>query len=160
MLSALIKWVENKFAGPLGLTGFTNLPTASANARSLIWNKTSTLPQIADDSAAGAWLWIPAYATGTASGNTGTINTRGGKLTTASLTTAAGSSQTVTINSTAIAAADLVLVSLANGTNTQGTVTQGLVTTASGSVSVEIRNTHASAAFNGTVVVTFMVFKA
>jgi hypothetical protein len=99
--------------------------------------------------------------TGTASATSGaaTLNKSTGKITSESLTTAAGAAYTLTLTNSQIAAADIVLVSLANGTNTQGVVVQGLVTPAAGSVVITVRNEHASQAFNGTIVVSYMVIK-
>jgi hypothetical protein len=162
MLKGIVEWVERKFTGPLRLTAYVNLPSAANFARSLIWNTSASLPEISDDSSSGAWLWIPAYATGaaTAVSNAGTINKRGGQLTTESLSTVAGSAQVLTITSSEIAATDLVFASVQNSTNTSGTPIIGRVTPASGSVAVEVRNIHASAAFSGTLIITFFALKA
>ena len=46
-----------------------------------------------------------------------------GKVTSEALTTAQNAIYTLTLTNTAIAAADIVLVSVANGTNTQGSPT-------------------------------------
>lgn len=155
----LVTWVEAKFTGPLRLTRYVNLPAVGNVLYSLIWDGSSTLPRISDGS---TWLWLPAYASGTATAvtNAGTINTRVGKLTSEALVTAAGAAQVLTINSTAIAAADIVQASVANGTNTTGTPIVGRVTPASGSVAIEVRNIASAAAFNGTVIVSFSALKA
>ena len=65
----------------------------------------------------------------------------------------------VTITNSAVAAADIVMVSVANGTNTQGTPTVTRVQPAAGQIVVLISNLHASAqALNGTLVVSFAAF--
>lgn len=57
-----------------------------------------------------------------------TLNKASGKITSEALTTAAGASYTLTLTNSAIAAADTVYVSLANGTNSAGLPMVGLVT--------------------------------
>jgi len=99
---------------------------------------------------------------GTASATAGaaTLNTMAGKITTEALTTAAGADYTLTLTNSAIAAADLVFASVANGTNTGGDAVIERITTASGSVTVEIQNHATIAALNGTLVISFLVVKA
>jgi len=100
---------------------------------------------------------------GSAAATTGaaTLAARVGKITTESLTSAQNVIYTLTVTNTAVAAADVVMASVANGTNTQGTPMIGKVTPAAGSVVIEVINKHAtSEAFNGTLVVSFYVFKA
>lgn len=99
--------------------------------------------------------------TGTATAGAVTLNAQTGKVTTETLTTAQNANYTLTITNNQIAAADIVLVSFANGTNTQGTPVLLRVTPAAGSVAIVIRNAHDSAqALNGTLVVSFQVIKA
>lgn len=100
---------------------------------------------------------------GTASASAGaaTANVIRGKITTEALTTAQNAAYTLTLTNSQIAAADIVLVSVANGTNTQGTTVVTKVTPAAGSVVVIIHNKHDSAvALNGTLVISFLVVKA
>lgn len=101
-------------------------------------------------------------ASGTASATTGaaTLNKIKGKITSEALTTAAAADYTLTLTNSEIAAADLVLVSVANGTNTTEGLAVNRVQPAAGSAVIHIRNTHASAALNGTIVISFMVVKA
>lgn len=156
----LCNWVLAIRRGPQVLTGYTSTtrPAGSAFTRGLAWDATQGSPMVADD--AGAWNNVPAYVTGSATGNTGTINSRAGKLTTASLTTAAGSAQALTVTSSAVAAGDLVVCSIANGTNSAGSPVLGDILPASGSFTVQLRNVHASVAFNGTLVLSFLILKA
>lgn len=103
------------------------------------------------------------FAIGTASATAGaaTLNAQTGKVTSEALTTAQNANYTLTITNNQIAAADIVLASIANGTNTQGTPVLLRVTPAAGSVVIVIRNAHDSAqALNGTLVVSFQVIKA
>lgn len=84
-----------------------------------------------------------------------------GKITSEALTTAQNAIYTLTLTNTQIAAADIVLVSVANGTNTQGSPTVTRVSPDAGSVVILVANLHASAqALNGTIVVSFVVIKA
>lgn len=100
-------------------------------------------------------------ATATASSGAATLNALVGKVTSEALTTAQNAFYTLTLTNSEIAAADIVLVSVGNGTNTQGTLMLGHVTPAAGSVVIQVQNKHASAqALNGTIVVSFVVLKA
>lgn len=99
--------------------------------------------------------------TGTAVAGAVTVTGREGKITSEALTTAQNAIYTLTITNTSIAAADIVLASVANGTNTQGSPVVTRVTPAAGSVVILVANLHASAqALNGTIVVSFLVIKA
>ncbi len=99
--------------------------------------------------------------TATATAGAATLNAYQGKVTSESLTTAQNADYTLTITNNKIAAGDIVLVSVANGTNSAGSPVVRMVTPAAGSVVVIVRNIHASAvAFNGTIVVSFQVFSA
>lgn len=89
-----------------------------------------------------------------------TLNKSSGKITTEALTTAAGATYTLTLTNSQIAAADVVLVSLALGTNTTGTPDVITVTPGAGSVVITVLNQHASAAFNGTLVLSYATMKA
>ncbi len=84
-----------------------------------------------------------------------------GKVTSEALTTAQNAIYTLTLTNTSIAAADIVLASVANGTNTQGTPVITRIQPAAGSVVILVSNLHATAqALNGTIVVSFVVVKA
>lgn len=90
-----------------------------------------------------------------------TLAAASGKITTEALTTAQNAIYTLTLTNTEILAADIVLVSVANGTNTQGTPVVTRVQPAAGSVVILVSNLHASAqALNGTLVLSFAVIKA
>lgn len=100
---------------------------------------------------------------GTATATTGaaTLAAMQGKVTSEALTTAQNAIYTLTLTNSEIAAGDIVLASVANGTNTQGTPMIGRVQPAAGSVVIQVINKHASAeALNGTVVVSFVVVKS
>ncbi len=99
--------------------------------------------------------------TGTAAAGppgTVTISKQSGLITTAALTTAAGASYTVNLTNTEISASSIVIASSYNGTNTGGAL-KGYVraTPGSGTCALVIFNDHSSAAFNGTVKISFLV---
>jgi hypothetical protein len=97
--------------------------------------------------------------TATASSGAATLNSPSGVVTTESLSTAAGALYTLTLTNSCIAAADIVLLNVGLGTNSTGHPDVVSVTPAAGSVSVVVKNTHGSAAFNGTLIVQFAVIK-
>jgi len=100
-----------------------------------------------------------AIGTATATAGAATLNAQTGKVTSEALVTAQNAIYTLTLTNNQIAAADIVLVSVANGTNTQGTPTVTRVQPAAGQIVVLISNLHASAqALNGTLVVSFAAF--
>ncbi len=97
--------------------------------------------------------------TATATAGAATLNKAAGKVTSEALTTAAGANYTLTISNSAIAAADQVLASVANGTSSAGAPVVSRVTPGAGTVAIVVRNVDASAAFNGTLVLSFLVVK-
>lgn len=136
--------------GTLGVTGNTTLSGTLAVTGVTTLTGALTAPTIQH-----------AAATATATAGAATLNSRAGKITSEALTTAQNATYTLTITNSAIAAADIVMASVANGTNTQGTPTITRVTPGAGSVVILVRNAHDSAqAFNGTLVVSFATFKA
>lgn len=99
--------------------------------------------------------------TATAASGAATLNDLFGVITSEALTTAQNGIYTLTLTNSKIAAADIVLASVGNGTNTQGTPVVTTVVPAAGSVVIKVSNLHASAqALNGTIKVSFMVVKA
>jgi hypothetical protein len=77
----------------------------------------------------------------------------GVSITTESLTTAAGSVYTETLTNADIYANSIVLAQAGYGTATTGTPVVVSVVPAAGSVVIKVLNAHASAAFNGTLVI-------
>jgi len=94
---------------------------------------------------------------GTASSGAATVNAQGGVVTSEALTTAAAGVYTLTLTNDRIKAGSLVLISIGKGTNTAGTPVLTTVDPATGSVVIIISNEHATAAFNGTLTITFVV---
>lgn len=100
---------------------------------------------------------------GTAAATAGaaTLDAYAGKVTSEALTTAQNAIYTLTITNSLVAAGDVVMATVANGTNTQGTIQIGRVTPGAGSIAITVINKHAtSQALNGTIVVSFAVIKA
>lgn len=99
-----------------------------------------------------------AAATGTTTA-TATLNKSAGVITSAALTTAAAGTYTLTLTNSAIAAADQVMASVANGTSSTGIPAITTVTPGAGSVVIQVQNIAAAAALNGTIKIAFVVFK-
>jgi hypothetical protein len=97
--------------------------------------------------------------TASATAGAATLNQPSGIITSEALTTAAAATYTLTLTNSAIAATDIVQVTLGNGTNSAGAPVINTVTPASGSVVVVVKNVHASAALNGTLIFMFNVIK-
>ncbi len=95
----------------------------------------------------------------TTSSFAGTVNTQAGIVTTDALTTAAGASQAVTITNNKVSAGDVVVVTRTGGTSTTGTLEINAVCTAN-TLTITLTNRHAAAAFNGTMILSFIVVKA
>lgn len=95
----------------------------------------------------------------TASAGAVTSHAQRGIVTTEALTTAAGSSYTLTLTNNRTQTTDsFCLVSVGNGSNTGGTPVVTSVTQSGGSWVILIKNDHASAAFNGTLKIMFQIF--
>lgn len=88
--------------------------------------------------------------------NAGTLNKVAGRITTESLTTAAGSAQDLTITCDQVASGDLILLTRNGGTSANGTLEMKAVA-GDGSFVVTLTNRHASAAFNGTFIIGYMI---
>lgn len=97
--------------------------------------------------------------TASATAGAATLDKSSGKITSESLTTAAGATYTLTLTDSQIAAADLVFASVALGSATTGMPTITTIKPAAGSVVIIVQNIHASAALNGTIVIAFAVIK-
>lgn len=97
--------------------------------------------------------------TATAASGAATLSKMAGVITTESLTTAAGADYTLTLTNSDVAAADQVFASVYSGSSTAGTPAVTTVKPASGSVVIVIQNIHATAAFNGTLIISFLVVK-
>lgn len=101
----------------------------------------------------------PETGTATATAGAATLAKVAGKITSETLSTAAGATYTLTLTNTKIEATDLVFASVAYGTASAGTPAITRVTPAAGSVVIVVQNVHASAALNGTIVISFFTVK-
>lgn len=112
-----------------------------------------------DNQPAGRWVRpiAPAKGTATATAGAATLNQPAGVVTSESLTTAAGSDWVLTLTNSLIGTGSIVLASVGNGTNTTEGIAVHRVQPGSGSCVFHIRNTHASAALNGTVKVAYQI---
>ena len=104
------------------------------------------------------------YATGsgtaTATAGAATLNNRFGRITSEALVTAAGGNYTLTITNANITANDIVFANVFYGTATTGSPTIVTARPSAGSLVILVQNVHASAALNGTIIVTFGAFGA
>jgi hypothetical protein len=98
---------------------------------------------------------------GTSSGGAVTINKLRGKIVTESQSAAAGSTYTVVLTNSTILAVDFVVANVAKNASTDtGTPTVVKTdTSTTGACTITVKNTHASAAFNGAHVIEFMTLK-
>src|SRR6185436_21087181 len=79
-------------------------------------------------------------STGNGTAGTGTLNNKCGVITTESITAPTASEYTVTLTNSVIAAGDIVLFSVANGTNTTGLAVAARTTPGSGSATFVFRH--------------------
>lgn len=100
--------------------------------------------------------------TASATSGAATLNQPSGIITSEALTTAAAgaATYTLTITNSQILATDLIQVTLGFGTNTTGTPVLVSVTAAAGSIVCKVMNAHPSAALNGTLTFTYVIWKA
>jgi hypothetical protein len=96
---------------------------------------------------------------GTQSGsNTPSFNNGAGIITTASLSTAAGGTQNITLTNTRVVAGDAVVATLdANGSTGQPVLAN--VTVTAGQIVFTIQNIHATVALNAAVKIYFLLLK-
>lgn len=98
------------------------------------------------------------FGIGTAVAGAATVNSYIGKVTSESLTTAAGAEYTLTLTNNKIAAGDIVFVSVDKLTSA-GVPGVGSSTVTAGQVVITVTNLDA-AAFNAAIQINFMVVKA
>lgn len=97
---------------------------------------------------------------GSASATAGaaTLNSGLGKVTSESITTAAGSDYILTLTNNQIIIGSNIQVSVSNGTNTTEGIAVNRVQSSTGGALIHIRNTNASVALNGTITINFVIF--
>lgn len=121
-----------------------------ASLRNLTLTGTATLSGVVVDTG---------VKTATAVAGAATLNKLQGAVTSEALTTAANGIYTLTLTNSTIAAADMVIATAQNGTNTTEGLSIERIQPAAGSCVFILRNT-AAAALNGTVVIKFLTIKA
>lgn len=99
----------------------------------------------------------PQQVTASAAG-VAAVNGDAAIVTTASLTTAAAATYTLSLYSGLITTKSIVMVSVGNGTNSAGSPDLFTVTVTNGLATIVVDNAHATAAFNGTLVISVIVF--
>lgn len=97
--------------------------------------------------------------TASATAGAATLNQPSGIVTSESLTTAAAATYTLTITNSKVAATDIVQATIVGGTNSAGTPVLLSAVPSGTNIIVKIYNTHASAAFNGTLAVGYNIVK-
>lgn len=97
--------------------------------------------------------------TATASAGAATLNKASGVITTESLTTAAGAVYTLTLTDSVVLATDQCFASIQLGTSTTGTPALTGVKPTANTLTIFVQNIHASAAFNGTLKISFMCLR-
>lgn len=97
------------------------------------------------------------HTTSTATAGAASSLSVAGAVTSEALTTAAGADYVLTLTNPNIASNSVVVASAANGTNTTEGLSVQRIQPAAGSVVIRVRNSHATVALNGTIVVSFAV---
>lgn len=97
--------------------------------------------------------------TASATAGAATLNAGSGVVTSESITTAAAATYSLTVTNNMVAAADIVLASVFNGSNTTGAPVVSTVTPAAGTFTAVVRNNHATDAFGGTIKIGFLLVK-
>lgn len=113
----------------------------------IIWKMTGTPSAV-------AWTQQEFGATATASAGAATMNAARGVVTSEALTTAAGSTYTLTLADTFIKAGSVVSASAKLGTATTGVPLVTKVVVTAGQAVITVLNIAATAALNGTILIT------
>jgi hypothetical protein len=95
--------------------------------------------------------------TATAAAGAVSTTSKRSRVTTESLSTAAGSSYTLTITNPRIRLRSILGVNVSKSSATTGKPEVGAILCSNGSATVEIRNVDASAAFNGTLLINYVI---
>ena len=150
-LNAMLTELYNNGGGGGALTGTSVAVTGAATSATMTATGLGTVGSLTVDTGT---------KTATATAGAATLAKNSGVITTEALTTAAAAAYTLTLTNSTIAATDIVLASVQNGTNTQGIPVISRVTPGSSSVVILVHNLHASEALNGTLKISFVVFQA
>ena len=121
------------------------LDTVQAAANSVITQVNACIPTAAP------------FQTVTGSAGAATLNGVKGTITTESVSTAASSTYTETLTNSSINASSIMLATVGYGTATTGVPVVASVVTSAGQAVIKIQNVSTGAAFNGTLVIDFLV---
>lgn len=139
------------------LAATTTVTAATVAATGAVTGATATVTGLATS---GSFKLDTGTKTATAVAGAATLNKSSGIVTSEALTTAAGSAYTLTLTNSTIAAADLVIASIAGGTSTAGLPILLSAVADAGSVVIVVHNAHSADALNGTLKIAFAVLKA
>lgn len=103
------------------------------------------------------WAGDVPCSSGTATGNAPTLNADEGVVTSAALTTAAGATATITVTNSQVKVGSIIKATISGGTSTTGTPLLLSAVPTANTLTINIYNAHATAAFNGTLAVSFSV---
>jgi hypothetical protein len=95
--------------------------------------------------------------TASATAGAATLASQCGVITSESLSTAAGATYTLALTNTRVTTGTVAAVNLYNGTNTGGTLSIVSIAPTANTLTVIVKNTHATTAFNGTIKFSFCV---
>lgn len=101
---------------------------------------------------------LASLQTATGSAGASTLNGTRGIITTETLATALSTSFTETLTNSSIQANSIILCQAALGTATTGVPVCASVVPAAGSATIIVRNVSTTAALNGTITLSFLVF--
>lgn len=141
------------------------LPVIDMTGNRLLVSEVNETPTLSDTTMTGVLTMDAGSTLNVDSGtvtlvsNAGTLSKMAGTITTEALTTAAAASQALTITNTLCAAADHVFLVRAGGTSAGGTPVMKVVPGV-GSFVITLDNKHASAAFDGTFILKFLLLKS
>jgi hypothetical protein len=96
-------------------------------------------------------------STATAVAGAATLDSPAGEITSESLTTAGLGFYPLTLTNAYVNATSKIVATVNNGTNSTGAPAVARVTPSAGSLVIQIRNEAAVTAFNGTLVISFVV---
>lgn len=135
-----------------GLTGVTSINNSSL----AIIGASETLSGL---QTAGSLKVDTGTKTATAAAGAATLNKSSGIVTSEALTTAAGSDYTLTLTNSTIAAGDVPMVQI-DSNGTAGLPMCYSAKCTANTLTVIVRNTHASAAFNAAIKIQYVILKA
>jgi hypothetical protein len=109
------------------------------------------------DTGTGEQAVVLPVANATAAAGAATAQGGAGVITSEALVTAAAADYTLTLTDGFITTTSIIVVNVAQGTNTTEGLAVNRITPAAGSAVIRIRNTHASAALNGTIKISYLI---